>query len=93
MTIDIFAYQSDIEAKAKIARIPGMEWEDVYQEVMLHLLQVQSKYNPAKASLRTFVCRVATNKIRDLARRSRAKKRGFYQTVSLEQLLEEGFDF
>lgn len=92
MTIDILAYQNDIRAKAKMVRIPGMDWEDVFQEVILHLLLVQTKYNPAKSSPRTFICRVATNKIRDLIRKSRAQKRGLYDTVSLDALVEEGFE-
>lgn len=90
---DILAYQNDIRAKAKSVTIPGMEWEDVSQEVMLHLLQVLHKYDPAKSSLRTFVSRVATNKILDLVRRSRAKKRGLLETVSLDALLEAGFEY
>lgn len=92
MNINILDYKNDICAKAKIARIPGMEWEDIFQEVVLHLLKVQAKYNPEKSSPRTFICRVATNKIRDLLRRSLAKKRGLLQTISLDALIEEGFD-
>jgi len=92
MTINILDYKNDISAKAKMAHIPGMEWEDVFQEVVMHLLTAQTKYDPSKSSPRTFVCRVATNKIRDLLRRSLAKKRGMLETVSLDALIEEGFD-
>jgi RNA polymerase sigma factor (sigma-70 family) len=92
MTIDILAYQNDIRAKAKIARIPGMDWEDVFQEVVLHLLLVQTKFDPTRANLRTFVSRVTTNKIRDLLRRSYAKKRGLLETISLDALIEEEYD-
>ena len=92
MTIDILAYQDDIRAKAKLAHIPGMEWEDVFQEVMLHLLLVQSKYDSKRSGPRTFVCRVATNKIRDLLRRSRAKKRSLHEEASLDALIEVGLE-
>jgi RNA polymerase sigma factor (sigma-70 family) len=92
-TNDILAYQNDIHAKAKSVIIPGMEWEDISQEVILHLLQVLHKYDPTKSSPRTFVSRVATNKIRDLLRRSRAKKRGLMETVSLDALLEAGHEY
>lgn len=92
MTINILDHHNDLQAKAKTAHIPGMDWEDIYQEVILHLLKVQHKYDPKKASPRTFVCRVASNKICDLVRKSRAQKRGLYQTVSLDQLLESGFE-
>lgn len=92
MTIDILAYQDDIRAKAKMAHVPGMEWQDVFQEVMLHLLLVQSKYDPKRSGPRTFVCRVATNKIRDLVRRSHAKKRSLHEVLSLDVLIEEGLE-
>lgn len=92
MTINILDYQNDIRAKARMAHIPGMEWEDVFQEVMLHLLLVQNKYDPKKSSPRTFVCRVATNKIRDLIRRASAKKRNLYDVVSLDELIEGGLE-
>jgi RNA polymerase sigma factor (sigma-70 family) len=90
--IDILSYQKDINAKAKAAHIAGMEWEDVSQEVILHLLKIQDKYDPVKSSPRTFVSRVATNKIRDLVRRSRAQKRALYETISLDALIEEGLE-
>lgn len=93
MTINILDHHNDLQAKAKNVHIPGMDWEDVYQEVALHLLTVQHKYDANKASERTFVCRVATNKIRDLVRRAKAQKRGLYQTISLDRLLDEGFEF
>ncbi len=92
MTIDILAYQNDIRAKAKSAHVLGMEWEDIFQEVILHLLTAQGKYDPTKSSPRTFVARVATNKIRDLVRRSHAQKRGLLQTVSLDALIEAGLE-
>lgn len=90
--IDVLAYQVDIRAKARRVHVPGMEAEDIFQEVMLHLLTVQGKYDPKKSNPRTFVSRVATNKIRDLIRRSHAQKRGLLQTVSLDALIEDGFD-
>ena len=92
MSINIFEYQKDIQAKAKLANIGGMEWEDIAQELYLHLWCVRNKYNPVKSSPRTFVVRVITNKIRDLARRSLAKKRNYHQLVSLDALMERGFD-
>jgi len=92
MTIDVLAYQDDISAKAKMAHIPGMEWEDVFQEVMLHLLIVQSKYDATRSGPRTFMCRVATNKIRDLVRRSRAQKRSLHEVVSLDELIKAGLE-
>jgi|GEM_PF-2084429 len=93
MKINIVDHQVDISAKARTASIIGMEWEDIAQELNLHILIIQHKYDPAKSSPRTFVARVATNKIRDLIRRASAqKRRSAYGIVSLDELIEGGFD-
>lgn len=89
---DILEYRNDIQAKAKLAYIAGMDWEDIAQELYLHLWLVRHKYDSTKSSRRTFIARVVVNKIRDLARKSLAKKRNLYQTVSLDLLMESGFD-
>ena len=92
MRINIVDHQRDISAKARTARIIGMDWEDIAQEINLHILTIEGKYDPRKSSPRTFIARVATNKIRDLIRRASAKKRGAYAIVSLDELIEGGFD-
>jgi RNA polymerase sigma factor (sigma-70 family) len=92
MSININDFQREFSIKAKLARIPGMEWEDILQELNLQLLLAKDKYNPLKSQPQTFVSRIATNKIRDLARRSMAKKRDSRRTISLDALIEDGFD-
>ncbi len=90
MNINIFDFQGDIIAKAKTTRIKGMDWEDIAQELYLHLLKNIHKYDASRgACQRTFVVRVITNKIRDLARTTNAQKRYLdYNALSLEELSE-----
>ncbi len=87
----ILDFQKDIEAKAKVSNIPGMRWDDVAQEIRLHLLKKADKYDPTRgASQRTFVNRVITNKIRDLVRAAKAQKRyADNYSFSLEELGEQ----
>jgi RNA polymerase sigma factor (sigma-70 family) len=90
MSINILDFQRDIVAKAKTVKINGMDWDDVAQEINLHLLHNIQKYNPSKAGPRTFVVRVADNRIRDLARRANAQKRYLdNHSLSLEELTEQ----
>ncbi len=67
-----------------------MEWQDVAQELYVHLFQVVDKYDPSRgASPRTFTNRVITNKIRDLVRGTNAQKRYLdNNSFSLEELRE-----
>lgn len=93
MSINILSFQNDIIAKSKSAYIKGMEWQDIAQELNLHLWIKREKYNPEKAGERTFVVRIITNKIRDLIRKANAQKRfADNNAISLEQLMESGFD-
>jgi len=66
-------FESDIVAKAKSAHIPGMEWEDVAQEFRLALWLAERRFDPKRASARTFAVRIMNNKLIDLARRSKVR--------------------
>jgi RNA polymerase sigma factor (sigma-70 family) len=57
-------------------RIPGMDVEDIEQELMLRVHQRLPQYDPSQSSLRTFADRVARNCIASLIEASQAKKRG-----------------
>lgn len=94
MNINILDFKNDVVAKAKSTHIPGMDWQDIAQELFLHLLQNLHKYDPAKgASLRTFVVKISTNKILDLARRTNAQKRYWdFRALSFEDLIEVEFN-
>ncbi len=90
MRINILKFQNDVIAKAKTYSISGMTWEDTAQEIFLQLCRVVSRFNPDKASERTFIQRVATNKVRDLARRTNAQKRYLdTHAISLEEEREK----
>ena len=90
MRINILQFQDDIIAKAKTYQIPGMDWQDIAQEIYLQLWKVASRFNPLKAGERTFVQRVAVNRVRDLARRTNAQKRYWdSHAVSLEEEQEK----
>lgn len=93
MSINILSFENDITAKSKTSYVRGMEWQDISQELFLHLWQKRDKFDPTKASERTFVVCVITNKIRDLVRQAGAEKRfAENNAISLERLIEEGFD-
>ncbi len=93
ITLSASEFQKDIIAKSKSTHIPGMDWEDIAQELDIHVWQKRKKFDSAKASERTFVVRIITNKIRDMARRANAKKRTTDKNaVSLDELIESGFD-
>jgi len=90
MSINFLDFQKEVKAKAKTYKIPGLDWEDIAQELNIHLWLKRDKYNPGrKASPKTFVQRILTNKLRDLARITKAKKRYIdYNHLSLEELME-----
>ncbi len=90
MSINFLDFQKEVQAKAKTYKISGLEWEDVAQELNIHIWLNRDKYNPGrKASVKTFIQRVLMNKLRDLARRAKAKKRYIdYNHLSLEELME-----
>lgn len=93
MSINILSFQKDVVAKSKSTYIKGMDWEDIAQELYLHLWQKRDRFNPKRASERTFVIRIITNKIRDLLRKANAQKRfADNNTVSLDELMDAGFD-
>lgn len=90
MSIDIFAFENDILAKAKTYKIPGMDWEDVAQELRLAVWRARDKFNPKLAGARTFVVKVIINRLRDLARTAGRKKRYLdNNTSSLEEIREK----
>lgn len=95
MSINFQNHEKDIVAKAKLKRcwVPGSDWEDVAQELRLHLWLKRDKFQPDKASERTFVNRVLENKIRDLQKTASRQKRhidSFHLTFSQLELTESG---
>jgi len=90
MSINFLDYENDVVAKAKTYSIPNMDWEDIAQELRLAIWLNRNKFNPERASQRTFVIRIMRNKIIDLARTANRKKR-FIDSyhLSLDELQEK----
>ena len=62
---------------ARLARcggVPGMEAEDIEQELKLDLIRRAPNYDPAKASFETFADRVVANRISSLAAATQASR-------------------
>ena len=69
-------YANDILGKARTTSIPGLEWQDVAQELDVTLWKNLSKFQQRNsASERTFALRIMRNRIFDLARFANRQKR------------------
>ena len=69
------------------AALPGMEIEDVEQELMLHVHRRLSRFDAARGSLRTFADRVARNCAANLLQSARSERRGSgVEVLSLDTL-------
>ena len=55
------------ERLARSGSVPGMDADDVAQDLRLDLVERGSRYDPARASFETFADRVAANRIATLA--------------------------
>ena len=78
---------------AKTYTIPPLEWEDIAQELRIHLwLKEKSAKKPIK-SYKDWAYIVCKRKIIDLVRYYRAKKRDNSKDLSLEELKEKGVEF
>jgi RNA polymerase sigma factor (sigma-70 family) len=92
MDMRFLLYENDIRAKAKSYFIPGMDWEDIAQELRLVLWLNLHKFKPKRASERTFANRIMENKIKDLAKSANRKKRWIDSNyISLDKLLEKNW--
>ena len=95
MSINFSKYEDVIVAKALKVQIPNMDWEDVAQELRIHLWLKSNVFNPKYASAATFVNNILNNKIRDLMKAAYRKKR-FLDTSHLvfsEILREENGEY
>lgn len=78
MRINFFntKYTDDIVGKAMTFRIPGMEWEDVAQELDIALwLKLPRFAGRNNASERTFAQKVMKNRLLDLVKSANRQKR------------------
>ncbi|MDH3660445.1 MAG: hypothetical protein OEU92_10520 [Alphaproteobacteria bacterium] len=63
-------------ARRAISKLPGMELEDLEQELMLHAHRRLTCYDPARSDLWTFADRILKNFVANLLASERAKRRG-----------------
>lgn len=69
------------------AALPGIQIEDVEQELMLHVHRRLSRFDAARGSLRTFADRVARNCAANLLQSARSERRGSgVEVLSLDTL-------
>ena len=87
-------YKADIEGKAKTAEVPGMDWEDIAQELDIALWLGLSKHQGRNgASERTFAQVIMRNCIIDLRKAAFRDKRlanARCTTFSELELMEPG---
>ena len=63
-------------ARRAISKLPGMELEDVEQELILHAHRRLNAYDPDRSDLWTFADRILTNFVANLVRAANAPSRG-----------------
>lgn len=94
MSINFQEYEKDIIAKAKTYKVPGLDWEDVAQELRLHIWLKRDKFDPTRrVKEKTFVMSMLMNKIRDLRKHSNRQKRQldiYHMTFSQVLAYEQG---
>ncbi len=87
-------YERDILWKAQTARIPGLEWQDVVQELDIALWKNLPKFQSRNgANERTFVITVLRNKLLDLVKSINRKKRridSYHLVFSQLEATDEG---
>lgn len=82
-----------VDKEARKHNIPGMEWQDIAQEVKLRLWLKYGLYDSSKSSFRTWANRVMKVAIYELLRKSiNAKNRPLNKSTSMEMLAESGLD-
>ena len=93
MSINFQDYESDIVAKARTYEVPGMDWEDVAQELRIHIWKKRDRFDVSRGvKERTFVMSMLINKIRDLRKYSNRQKRHL-DTYHLTFSQVEAFEF
>ena len=77
---------------AKAYAIPNMDWQDIAQELRLHLWQQENHYDPTK-DYNNWAYIVCRKKVIDLWRKaSHNRNKKSIQFVSLDALRETGWD-
>jgi len=79
-------FETTIIKLSKSYNIPPLTWEDITQELRIHLWKNRGKYNKKKSSYRTWAFIVCRNKLKDLHRYYTQQKRDERKKISLEEL-------
>jgi DNA-directed RNA polymerase specialized sigma24 family protein len=78
------------KANAKGVSIKGMEWEDVYQEIVIRWLTALPNFDPKKSSLYRYAQIIARSTTIDLIKHVSRQKRGNgVNDISLDELAEK----
>lgn len=90
--MEIEEFYPIIDKEAQKHNIPGMEWQDIAQEVKTRLWLKFELYDASKSSLKTWANKVMRNCIRNLIRDSKNSKQYLNRAISIDELQEEGYD-
>lgn len=85
-------FDSTLVKLAKTYNIPPLEWEDIAQELRLHLFKKEKARQKPIESYKDWAYVLCRNKIRDLALHYQAQKRDYRKQVSLDELKEKGLE-
>lgn len=80
---------------AKSYKIKPLDWEDLAQELRLHLVEKERWAEKNKIKINNYdnwAYISCMNKVRNLAKYYKRQKRNSSKDLSLEELMEKGFD-
>ena len=86
-------FEPTILKLAKTWNIPPLEWQDIAQELRIHLWQQEEKRTTKIKNYNNWAYISCRNKIKDLAKYYQRKKRDVRKTISLNVLMDKGMDF
>ena len=79
-----------IIAEAHLHDIPGMDWQDIAQEIRIHLWNKFDLFDVKKSSFKTWANRVMKNRIKNLIRDANTKSHQYInRAISIEELQEK----
>lgn len=91
--MDFRDFEEKIKIISKAVKIPGMESDDIAQELRLAVWKKSEKYNPDRGSQATFFNKIVRNRLIDLYRRSQSKKNRINNNhISIEEAMILGDD-
>ena len=86
-------FEPTILKLAKSYSIPPLEWQDIAQELRIHLLLKEKSAKIPIKSYKNWAYILCQNKIKDLARYYQREKRDYRKQVSLEEFRNENGEY